>query len=187
MPEAPVLLLVTQSAQRLFGLLDVVQGQFSRLDQARHDGLCAVVEYRQKLIDEPALGRIPRDRGFEDMRIADLLRTPHRLLRFQAVDRGLHGRIRRTNPFRKGLLDFADGQGTAAPQGIHDAQIELAEPWNRHALTLLHMYANLLRYLNERNQSGTRRGGIDEAPFLVAVVHGRDGIGPGVRAGYGHR
>src|SRR5581483_1833445 len=95
----------------------------------RHDRLRAVVEEGEQLVDETAMGRLARDRGLEDVRVADLLRPPDRAFGFQPVDDGLHRRVRGAAPRREGLLDFANGKASGVPEGFENTELEAAQPW----------------------------------------------------------
>ena len=76
---------------------------------------------------DAALRDLARHYRLENMRIADFLEPPERALGFQAIDGGLHRGIGGTLLGREGLLHFANRQGSAGPQRLHDLEFELAE------------------------------------------------------------
>src|SRR5262245_54558411 len=76
-----------------------------------------------------------RDHGFEDVRVADLLRALQRTLRLEAVDDRLHGGVCGPALRGEGLLNLADRQGALGPEGLHDLELELAQPRRRHAIS----------------------------------------------------
>src|SRR5262249_38074513 len=78
-------------------------------------------------VDQPILRRITRDRGFEDVGVADALDATQSALALHAVDGRLHGGVGRALGFRECFLDFADGTRAASPKDFHDLQFELGE------------------------------------------------------------
>ena len=70
--------------------------------------LHAAAEEAEQLVDEIALRGRLRDHGFEDVRVADLACAAQRVLRLEAVDDRLDGRVRGTALRRERLLNFTD-------------------------------------------------------------------------------
>lgn len=94
-------------SQSLFGLFDVLYGEFSRLNQMRHYQFCSATEQRQQLVNQSTLRVVSRDDRLKDICVADALDATQGLLPFQAIYGGLHCRIGRSCRRRKRLVDLA--------------------------------------------------------------------------------
>src|SRR5690348_12604997 len=84
-PAASSRLILSGFAQYPFGVLDVIHGQLTGLDQMRHDGPGAAKDGKEFSGQAP-LYRLAGNHGFKNIGVADLADSPHRALGFQAVD-----------------------------------------------------------------------------------------------------
>src|SRR6187399_2987708 len=119
-------------SKRLLRLMHIVESDLSGFDQMRHDRLNTSAEESKQLINQPALNGIARHAGLEDMRVADLLHTTHRLLHFHAIDGRLNRGVGGTALWGKRFLYFANGSRTEIPQRLHDLQFKFSQPRQSH-------------------------------------------------------
>src|SRR6188474_3093857 len=122
-------------AQRLARFFDVRERKLARLDEMRHQRLGAAAEQAEQLVDDLAMRGHLGDHRFEDVRVADLLRALQRVLRLEAIDDRLHGRVRGAALRREALLDLADRRRALRPKGLHDLELELAELRRGHVIS----------------------------------------------------
>src|SRR6185312_16555704 len=108
-PAAPSRLVLFGLAQYPFGVLEVIHGELTGLDQMRHDRPGAA-EDGKEFIGQAPLYRLAGNHGFKNIGVADLAGSPYRALGFQAIDHGLHRRIGETFALGQMLLDLADRQ-----------------------------------------------------------------------------
>jgi hypothetical protein len=90
-----------------------------------HDRLKAVAQQRQQIVDEPALGLSARNRGLENVGVANLFDASKGFLALQTIDGGLYGGVSWAIPFWEGFLNFADGAGPTGPQHLHNLKFQL--------------------------------------------------------------
>src|SRR5262249_40739165 len=114
-PHSLLFLLSGELEKRLLCLADIIQSERARFNQVGHDSPARAAEQPKQAVDEPALGPIPRDRRFEDVRRSDLLHAAQRFFDFEPVDHCLHGGIRRPLLCRKELLNFPNGTRPPVP------------------------------------------------------------------------
>src|SRR3954468_12999395 len=105
--ESFVLILLRESAQSLFRVVDVFLGQPSALDHVCHEQIGPAAEYTEDFIDKSPLYRRAGNRGLEDMGVADLLGPAQGFLCLKSINRCLHGRVGRPIRFGKRLLNLA--------------------------------------------------------------------------------
>ena len=140
-----VALLSLSLPNRLLQVANVVQRQFSRLDELLHHRLRSAAEEAQDGVEEPVPRDVTGDQRLEDVRVADLARPAQRALRLESVHRRLHGGVRGTR-LGKPLLDLANRRVAAGPQDLQNLQLKAAElGWClRHLLFCGHNYYSVV-------------------------------------------
>jgi N-acetylated-alpha-linked acidic dipeptidase len=103
------------SPQRLLRLFHVIHRQPAGFNQMRHHRLRPSTEQSQQFVDQPGLRGIARHHGFENVRVADLLHAPHRVLRFQPINRGLDRGVRRLRGFDPASQARGNHSGSSRP------------------------------------------------------------------------
>src|SRR5579862_5630133 len=143
-PAASLPLLFREFSHGFLRLAHVVERQLAGLHQVRHYRLYPPAKKTEQVVDQSALRRVPRDRGLENMRVADFLHALQHLLAFHAVDRRLDGRIRRPVALREKFLNLANRRRAAIPERFHDLKLQLRQFRQGHARSLLPSSVSLL-------------------------------------------
>src|SRR5262249_55167722 len=90
--------------QDLLGFAYVFPRERTGLDQMGDQGPALAAKQTQKIVDQLALRGFPRNRSFENMRVADLLCPPQCLFRLQTVDHRLDGAVGGLFPRRERIV-----------------------------------------------------------------------------------
>jgi hypothetical protein len=114
----------------------------------RHQRHALAAKQCHQVVDHPVLRRAAGNHGLENMGIVGLPCAAYGSLFFEAIDNGLHRRIRQSFMFGKRLQQFANGRRAFAPQRLHNAKFEFRQFGQRH------IGFDLLRYAAD--QSTTR-------------------------------
>src|SRR5215510_2514945 len=120
----PALLL----GQQILQLLDILERQLSGFSQMGHQRPRRTAPDLQQFVDQPPVGRLTRDRRFEDVGAPHLLRPPYRPLLFQPPDNRLHSRIRRTPCLRQSFMNLPDRCAPQVPERFHHLHLKLRQP-----------------------------------------------------------
>src|SRR5688572_9834126 len=132
------------------------------------------------------------DDRLEDVRIADLARPAQRALRFQAIDRGLHGGVGGTR-LGKTLLDLANRRVAAGPQDFQNLQFKPGKLRERfgHLLFFGYKYYYVVDDVNlgDLRVSSPLRGPDAGMGDRQGVTPSKHRLGPSRRcsAGFGSR
>src|SRR5262249_26609194 len=128
----------TMLAQHPLDVFDIVRRELSGLHKPRHYRLHLATKQTQQIVNETSLRLVARNGRFKHLRFADSLHQTQSLLVFEAINGGLHRRIRRFFSFGKRFLNLTDRTRAALPEGFHDRQFEPGQFGQFHVMSYEH-------------------------------------------------
>ena len=137
--------------------MNVVESQLPGFDQVRHYRLGPTAEHTEEVVDQSALRGVTGDHGLENVRIADLLRAPQRLLVFQTIDGSLDGGVSWPSALGEGFLNFADRARATAPESLHDLYFQLGQFRQSHLQCTIRVCEPTMTIL-ETQEDSIKRG-----------------------------